>query len=356
VARIDDDLAGLLDLLDFLLARYVAYPSDEARWAVVGWVMHCWALAAFESTPRLAVLSPEKGSGKTRTLEVLELVVPGALRTASISSNALFRLIDKGDHTVLMDEADTIFGPKAQQHEELRALLNSGHRRGSPVYRCEVTGKKIDTVAYNAFAPAAIAGIGDLPDTVLDRSILIPMRRRAADETVTAFRQRRAERDTDGLREWLDAWSSDARNIEPMRDKEPEMPPGIVDRAADVWEPLVIIGDRAGEDWSDRLRGAAVKLNNDRAQRDVSLGVKLLRDCRTVFGDRDRLTTEELLEGLNALEESPWGDLKGKPLNARRLSWRVGNYDIGPKPINFGDFKKRGYLAEDFHDAWKRYL
>ncbi len=55
----------ILDDLDQLLARYIAFPSIEARHAAALWIAHCHAVDAFESTPRLALISPEKGSGKS---------------------------------------------------------------------------------------------------------------------------------------------------------------------------------------------------------------------------------------------------------------------------------------------------
>ena len=60
------------------LARFVAFPSPAAHVAATLWVAHCHMVEAFESSPRLALLSPEPGSGKTRVLEVCELLVPNA--------------------------------------------------------------------------------------------------------------------------------------------------------------------------------------------------------------------------------------------------------------------------------------
>jgi hypothetical protein len=132
----DKVLADLLDELDRLLGRFVVFPSECARHAVAVWVVHTWTLMAHESTPRLALLSPEKGSGKTRALEVLEMLCPGALHTVNLSAAALFRKVSQGRCTLLLDEADTYLGlGTAQQHEDLRGLVNAGHRRGAVAYR-----------------------------------------------------------------------------------------------------------------------------------------------------------------------------------------------------------------------------
>ena len=136
------------------------------------------------------------------------------------------------------------------------------------------------------------------------------------------------------------------------------MPAGISDRAAYVWEPLPAIADQAAGRWPERARQAAVALNNARAQRDPSLGVQLLADCQRIFTTKgiDRLTSEDLIEALTELDESPWADLRGKPLDARGLARRLRKYDVTPANHRFEIEIRRGYLLEDFHDPWQRYL
>lgn len=349
-------LAELLDRVDVELARYISFPSTKARHAVTLWVAHTHTIDAFESTPRLALLSAEKGSGKTRTLEVLELLVPNPLHTVNVSAAALFRKVSEGKCTLLLDEADTYLSVKnAQQHEDLRGLVNAGHRRGAVAYRCEV-GKAVVVKEYPAFAPCAIAGIGDIPDTILDRAVVVGMKRRAPTERVEPFRQRVAERVLIPLREQLETWAE--RATDRLQDAWPDLPDGIVDRAADVWEPLVAIADEAGDEWPERARRAAITLNAARQQRDPSLGVRLLDDCRFIFTttELDRLTTQDLVDALIALDEGPWSDLRGKELDARGLARRLRPYEVRPADHRFEAGVKKGYLRESFHDAWARYL
>lgn len=352
---VDPVLASLLDDFDEVLGRYVAFPSDNHRHAVAAWTIHTWVVDAFDSTPRLAVLSPEKGSGKTRLLEVLELHVPGPLMTVNVSAAAMFRRVADGGVTLLLDEADTYLGLRvAKEHEDLRGIVNAGHRRGAKALRAVVAGKQVRIEEFPCFAPVALAGIGDLPDTIMDRSVIVPMRRRAAGEHVEPFRLRRAEADAAHLAGRLEEWA--ARAVGRLEDLEPEMPDGITDRPADVWEPLVILGDTAGEPWTTRIRSAAVALNTERAQRDPSLGVQLLGDIRTALAGRDRISTEELVEALVGMDSAPWGDLRGKPIDARGIARRLRKYDVRPGDHRFGEATRKGYLAEDLHDAFERYL
>jgi hypothetical protein len=87
-----------------------------------------------------------------------------------------------------------------------------------------------------------------------------------------------------------------------------------------------------------------------------SLGVRLLADLRTVFGDEAALSTAHILEQLHKIEESPWADIKGKALDSRGLSYRLGKYHITPKQVRVSSWTGKGYTREDFHDAWHRYL
>jgi hypothetical protein len=279
------------------------------------------------------------------------------MHAVNMSAAALFRVVADRQPTLLLDEADTYLGNSiAKQHEDIRGLINAGHRRGATAYRGEVSGRTVAVVEFPAFAACALAGIGDLPDTILDRSVIVAMKRRAPYEHVEPFRERLARPLAQSLRERLEEWA--AFNVEHLTADWPELPAGIVDRAADVWEPLIAIADCAGGHWPALAREAAVQLNRARAERDPSLGVQLLADTKRVFDDQDvdRLPSEVLVTALTNLEESPWGDLRGKPLDVRGLARRLRKYEVRPEVHRFADGAKRGYLREDFHDAWVRYL
>jgi hypothetical protein len=134
------------------------------------------------------------------------------------------------------------------------------------------------------------------------------------------------------------------------------MPDGIEDRDADSWEPLLAIADAAGGDWPERARRAALALVADAKAAPPSLGVRLLADLRVVFGEREHLSTEEILAALVAIDDAPWADLRGKPLDARTLSRRLGRYGVKPRTVRLGDRTSRGYSRDDLFDPWSRYL
>lgn len=350
--------AVLLNEIEGYLGRFVVYPSEAARVAVVLWVAHAHLLDAFESTPRLAFLSPEPGSGKTRALEVLEPMVPRPLHSVNVTPAYLFRKVadQAGSPTVLFDEIDTIFGPRAKENEDIRGLLNAGHRRGATAGRCVVRGKVIETEELPAYCAVALAGIGDLPDTILSRSVVIRMKRRTAEERVDPFRHRVHAPLGRGLGDRLSTWAAGV--AAEVTGAWPDMPTGIEDRNADVWEALLAVGDAAGGDWPQRARVAAVALVADAIAGTPSLGIRLLSDIRDAFagGGDVALTTDALLTKLRGVEEGPWDDLRGKPLDARGLARRLRPYDVKPKVLRVGDSTPRGYDPSDFYDAWARYL
>jgi len=354
--QIPEERAGtdILDAVYAFLGRFVAYPSPEAQVAHALWIAHTHQLDEFESTPRIAFLSPERASGKTRSIEVTETLVPRPILAINVTPAYLFRKIGdpEGRPTILYDEIDTVFGPKAKDHEDLRGVLNAGHRRGAVAGRCVVRGKLIETEELPAYCAVAIAGLGELPDTILSRSVIINMKRRAPGELVEPYRSREHVPEGNALRDRLAAWASSVQGPLDI----PTMPPSVTDRDADVWEPLLMVADRAGGEWPQRARVAAVALVALAKAGGLSLGVRLLSDLRSTFSDAVSLPTKEILSRLTTIEESPWSDLRGKALDERGLARLLKPYGVSSKNIRSGTGVVRGYSREDLHDPWIRYL
>ncbi|POX54866.1 DUF3631 domain-containing protein [Streptomyces sp. Ru72] len=357
------DGAALLDEVEAFHRRFNVFPTEAAYIAVALWDAHAHLIECFETTPRIAFLSPEPGSGKSRALEIVELITPRPVTTVSASANALYRLVDSaaGLPTVLFDEVDTIFGPKAGTDEALRGFLNAGYRRTAGALRCVGEGSNQNAQIFDSYCAVAMAGLGSLPDTVLTRAVIIRMRKRAPNEKVEPYRQRIHEKQGHALRDRLAKWADTVR--EQVANAWPEMPEGVTDRPADVWEPLLAVADAAGGDWPARARAACLELVNAAHDNDeASLGVRLLTDLRDkVFCGADRMPTAVILEMLLALDDAPWGDVDDKPLNSRMLAKLLSQYvtpankPIKPRGIRTPSGFPKGYYAEDLTDAWTRY-
>lgn len=356
-----DDGARLFDDVETFLTRFVVYPSPHALIAHVLWIAHAWLMDYWESTPRMAFLSPEPGSGKSRALEVTEPLVPRPVHAVNTTPAYLFRKVsdEGGRPTILYDEIDTVFGPKAKDNEDIRGMLNAGHRKGATAGRCVMRGKVVETEELPAYCAVMLAGLDDLPDTIMTRSVVVRMRRRAPGENVEPWRPRVNHPEAFALGDRLSGWAgSDAVRVALAGNFWPHIPESVTDRDADVWEALLAVADLAGGDWPQRARGAAVALVAASKERAPSVGVLLLRDIRQAFSDSqvDQLTTEHLLSALNKMDESPWPTIRrGEPLDSRGLSQRLGKYGIGSK-LHAGERGLRGYTSAQFADAWSRYL
>jgi Protein of unknown function (DUF3631) len=348
------DGAAVLGRLHDALTRYVILPSPEAVVAVTLWIAATHAQTSWAHAARLVIRSPEKRCGKSRLLDLVEGTCHDPLITVNASPAAVYRSIGEGfPPTLLVDEADTIFGGKAAEaNEELRGLLNAGHQRNRPAIRWDPNARRIDMIP--TFAMAALAGIGAMPDTIEDRAVVIRMRRRAPGEHVAPFRHKRDRPALTAiaadLADWLTPHLADLENA------EPGMP--LEDRAADTWEPLIAVADLAGPPWPDLARAAALTLTADHDQAaNVSDRIRLLTDCRLAFGDADALPTTVLIARLCSDPEAPWsGDGPGR-LTANKLGGMLADYDIRSGNIRFGEpiGRVKGYQRADFADAWNRY-
>ncbi|MGL5826658.1 MAG: DUF3631 domain-containing protein [Nocardioides sp.] len=349
-----EDGAGLLDEVQAALTRYVILPSPEALVGVVLWIAATHAVPAWAHAARLVIRAPEKRCGKSRLLDLVEALSHRPLMTVNASPSAVYRSIGlaKNDPpTLLLDEADTVFGKTAGEHEDLRGLLNAGHQRGRPAIRYDAAKQTVERI--ETFAMAALAGIGAMPDTIEDRALVIRMRRRAPGETVAPYRVRRDAPALDHLRARLNTWARDA--IDHLSAAVPAMP--VEDRAADTWEPLIAIADHAAGHWPHLARQAALALTETRDETaDVSLRVRLLIDTRTAFASLDRLPSGELVRRLRTDPEAPWSDLGGTGLTVRRMSQLLREFDVTAANHRWEDgTQTKGYHRADFTDAWDRY-
>lgn len=346
------DLGCLLDDLCGFIRRYVVLGEHEKVVEAL-WVAHTHALDAAEVTPYLFVNSVEKRSGKTRNLEVVSLVVSKPWLTGRVTAAVLVRKLAATTPTVLLDESDAAFKGDKEYAETLRAVLNLGYRRGGVASLCVKTGGDYELRDFPVFGPKAIAGIGNIPDTVKDRSITISLKRRTANESVERFRWREVKVVAAPLVERLERWAALAtQNLEAAR---PEIPEELDDRAAEAWEPLLAIADAAGGQWPQKARDAAKALSSGEQREDNSLGIRLLQDIQECLKSPG-MTSMDLVQSLLLLEEAPWGDLYGKPLDARRLARLLRPYGVRPHTVRDGDKTFKGYERSDFGDAWVRYI
>jgi hypothetical protein len=363
---VSDDLSTLLADLDIYINDYIVLPTQEHATAVTLWAAATWmGTAQFDAWSYLAVTSPEKGSGKTRLLEVLATVVRQPWLTAMPSPAALYTQIDQKHPTLLLDEVDAVFSQNSDSAEAMRGVLNAGNRRSGTVSRVEMAGGKRTVVEFSPFCPKALAGIRSLPETLADRSIVIPLRRKKRSEEVQPFRSQVVGPRADALRARLIEQLAGGPDLQWVRSFDEGEIKGLSDRQIEGYQPLFTLAGMAGGGWlRDIMLAAPVIAAAQREADDTAEGALLLRHIREAFESEnsDHIRTRTLLATLRERDDGPWAiafndswdfeDKKAGSLLAKMLR----PYGVKSRRPRFEDGQHQGYIAADFADAWHRYL
>lgn len=299
--------------------------------------------------PLAVITAPEKRCGKSQLLFILGRLSARAITTSSISSAALYRTIDAWCPTLLIDEADTFM----RDNEELRGILNSGHTRES-AYVIRTVGDSYTPTKFNTWGAKALAGIGQVADTLMDRALIFQLRRKLPHEDVERIRYA-APGLFDGLRSKLARFAEDCSDQ--VKQARPPLPHSLNDRAQDNWEPLLAIAMTASGEWLQLGTTAALKLSSIESATQT-VGTELLADIREIFGnDRDRITTAELIRLLCRDDEKSWATFcRGNPITPRQVAKRLKEYGILSHTIRVGVETAKGYMVDQFREAFSCYL
>lgn len=356
------DGAALLDAFAAIIKKFVVL-IDAAAYAVALWCVATHTFESFFIFPRLTLRSPTPRCGKTTLRDVVAGLVSKPLSADSILAAALFRTIEVARPTLLLDEADTYLG----DNEDLRGILNSGHRRDGCVIRC--VGDEHEPRAFSTWAPVLLAQIGKPPTTVYDRSVVITLRRKKPSEQVEHFRPK-VRQELHALARQAARWARD--NATRLAQAEPAALHCLNDRANDNWQPLLAVADMAGRDWPQRARKAAENLAESTANDAASVGEMLLADIRWVLDGKpeeregktvteydpvDKMSSADLADHLARIEGRPWAEWKaGKSITPTALARQLGQFGIlsGTIRLDSGHTLK-GYKRKNFEEAFERY-
>lgn len=343
--------ADLLCDVERFVRRFVVLPTC-AFLPLVLWVLGTRVFHIFDAFPFITLLSPEKGCGKTRTTEVLELITPKSIRTVCVGEANLFRLIESMQPTLFLDEAEILTGT-SDRAAAVRSVLNAGNRQGALVPR--VARNSDELKFFTVYCPKVVSAIRVCPDTIKDRAIVIPMQRKKRSESVERFIRRRVRPEAQVLNERINTFATENRAAFEHAYEEINVD-FLSDRELENFEPLIAIltvtdAARLGE-----LRTSAEELaaGKSKSAREESLSLQLLNDIRVIWPEgQHRMLTRRLLENLKAISDAPWAE---ESFNERRLSLLLAPYGVRPMEVRAGAEKGKGYKIEDLSDAFARYL
>ena len=342
--------AALLEEILATIRSFIVCDSDTAVAASL-WIAFTWFIDRVEVAPIAFIVSPERRCGKTQMLDLFSRLAYRPLVASNISPAAVFRVIEAHSPTLLIDEADSFL----KENEPMRGVLNSGHtRQSASTIRLEAVGDSFEPRKFSTWGAKALASIGHLAGTIMDRSIVLPLRRKLPKEHVQRLRHADPDHFSTLVRKLARLVEGHGQDIAQAR---PVLPEKLNDRAQDCWEPLLALADLAGGRWPRLARTAALGLSGA-AQEAMSTATELLADIKEAFSQMEKISTDELLRKLVRDEMKPWATYAhGKPMNARHLAKRLREFEIQSQDLKFkGNVVQKGYRLDQFKDPFNRYL
>ena len=326
--------------------------SDDGALVIALWIMLSWVHDEIAThSPILNINSAEPESGKSTTMGLVAFLMPKCIASVEVSEAAMYRAIERWAPSFCFDEFDSILAD--DDKAALRSIINSGHTRGQGVLRC--IGDDNTPQLFSTFAPKTIGMCGrKLPPATLSRCIFVELRRRKKDETIERFKH---QDDTElaDLRRRLCRWAMD--NDDVLRIATPSMPDELKNRRADNWRLQLAIADLAREDWGDKARAAAIRIESGSDSRTAN--ARALAVTKAVFDsiEDDGIGSDDLIQKITADTDSEWHEWRGgKPITQNQLARLLKPYGIAPDRVRIGGRQVRGYLRAWFIEAWERWL
>jgi hypothetical protein len=352
----DEPVPNPADLVRYgILQKHIELTNHQYVAATL-WILHTHVYDRFAVSPRLALISPVRGCGKTTVLKIAKQLTARARKAGSITASAVYHLTDSVHPTLLLDEVDNL---DLTGNRPLKAVLNDGHDESASRFHWDAQIRQVRE--FSIYGPMAFAAIGLLPLPLMHRSIVIEMKRA----------KRELERfDTNNIgtlrvlnfthRE-IEQWASSV-----MLASDPVLPRMLRNRPADNWRPLIAVADSIGGEWPELARQAACALSRERPDEDIS--VLLLIDIRDVFKlaypavGGARLFSADIVNTLVGIEDGPWGEWRGlrddqqpRKLTQGELARLLAPFGIRPRTVRTSTTTARGYYKSQFEEAWLAY-
>lgn len=342
------DIEVLLNKIEFYISQRAILPKGAST-AITLWCLATYSINTFRIFPKITIFSPEKRCGKSTVLDLIEAYCFKSLITSNITMAAIYRLIDDHQPTLIIDEADTFVAGK---NKEMVGIINSGHAKNRAfVTRC--TGDNHEPKRFSTWTPMVLASIGVLQSTIMDRSIIVEIKRKSKTEKVKRIHPDLQDKSISKRQDLL-KWSLD--NMEELKLNQIEPPSLGNDRSVDNWIPLFTIANKVSTSWLKKCELAYKSLNN--FEEEPLESTLLLSDIQKILKDHgeNKIPSVDLVSKLVELKDHPWCEWKGKPLSQNGLACMLKPYGIKPKGIRYNNFTPRGYELAQFTDAFDRYL
>lgn len=358
---------SILSRVEKYFAKYVAAPADYHFVAAL-WASMTYIYRSLDTVPYLCVTALTKRSGKTLfAIDLLRPICSMPLNATAMSGPVLWRKLSENNGGVTFtDEAETL---SSEAGSKLRSALNVGYRRGQTV-PIVVGGQVVD---MPVFGPKCFVLIGDVNDTLRDRSIVLYMKRAnpEATEKLERYVSTRVEAEAAVLAAELGETMGElnAKIIEAYHNHKGLN--WLPARDAEIWLPLFAIceviapervtdlmrvaTDLAADKSSDMMKFSAEAAHDaEKKAERTEYCIKLLNDLRTICGASKYVLSETVVEELKKLPTAPWRRYKGRGINDQdigyllpaRLQAKSIKVQSTPKQI-----VRRGWTKKDIDGA-----
>ncbi len=349
-------LGELLEEIDGLLRRYIAFPAEHLAMLTACWIAGTYLYERFAYFGYLALRSPTPRCGKTHVLQLVALLAQGKPpKTMMPTAAVLFRSTRA---VLILDEVDRLRNADKETFGDVIAVLDGGFERGGVVERMErAKGGGFEVKSYPVFGPKALAGIEKLADTLADRSFQIQMQRTR--QRMPRLNERRLEGTARPIREKLAAWAAaHEEEVEQAYENLPDETPDLAqfdDRFQDISEPLMVLASLADAERAHEkqiLPKLIAGLTGAAGRREVSARERQLLAFLEIAEARLIMATEVFIPSADLLDACEEREELSRIETTSALAGFLRHFDLSPSADTTKT--KRGYwIRREWVDEWK---
>lgn len=355
-------MKNIVQQIESYIQDYVTLAEPHYALPLALWTIGTFCFPEFDAFPYLVITSPTKRSGKTRLSEMISFCGSNPRNFAALTAAALFRCIENEKPTLVFDEAETLSSESAST---MRAVLNVGYRRGQTVPRVVPGGIK----EFPTYCPKIFILIGDVYDTLRDRSMVITMKRA---ETRKRFTFEAVKEEGKLLRELIDTEvKANIGNIQRAFETHKGLP-FLMDRDEEIWTSLFCLAEVFCKSRMTELQAAASDMAAEKtgefkkyidlkaaedAATDDEYAKRALTDLFSLFVVSGRvIRTETAIDMMKAIPTGPWRRFRGSGLDPHDLSNLLNRFGVKPVRVAVGSGRGnqkfyRGYRRKDVEAA-----
>lgn len=346
----------LIAKLEGFVSKYATLAHDYYLLPLVLWIAATHSWESFDCIPYLVITAYVKRAGKTRLMELAQMLSANGRTFSAASAPSMFRALEENKPTMFIDEAEKL----NQENNPAREFLNKGYKRGQTITR--VSGNEV--IDFECFCPKCFVLIGDVYDTLRDRSIVVTMRRRSPIEAAneTKFRKALVDVEAKELRETLHNFITEHQG----EIEDAYLNLGTLDflndRDEEIWSPLFALCKVLAPNRYAELVKAAVDIATEKtAERrsyhelldaeekkanDAEASILLLRDMLVLTEGKKAIASSELIDRLKEIPTSPWRTFRGTGLTQNDAANLLDQMNLHPKPVRVNDGSKKGTFAK----------